>query len=98
IVVAFEEVIEFRLLLQEVFAGGLGGFELESQMHAFVSAVLLRVAGRDALDLDAEPEPPNRQLGQIESEFGLAKGTPLSVRIALGNPNSLNTASNTGKA
>src|SRR4029077_12695923 len=33
-----------------------------------------------------------------KSALGLAKGTPLSVRMALGRPNSLKTALNTGKA
>jgi hypothetical protein len=60
IVVAFDEVIELRLLLQEVLAGRLGGLELQRPMHAFVAAILLRVARLDALDLDAEPEPPDR--------------------------------------
>ena len=31
-------------------------------------------------------------------ERGLLQGTPLSVRMALGRPNSLKTALNTGKA
>ena len=37
-------------------------------------------------------------LDRLKREFGLAKGTPLSVRMALGSPNFLKTASNTGKA
>jgi hypothetical protein len=36
-------------------------------MHAFMAAVLLRVTGLDSLDLDTEPEPPDRELGEIES-------------------------------
>src|SRR5215217_1972010 len=66
VVVALDEVIEFGLLLQEVFAGGLGSLELQRQMHAFMPAVLLWVARLDALDLDAESEPPDGELGQIE--------------------------------
>jgi len=39
IVVAVDEVIEFRLLLQEVVAGRLGGLQLQGQMHAFMAAL-----------------------------------------------------------
>jgi hypothetical protein len=31
-------------------------------MHAFMTAVLLRMAGLDAFDANAEPKPPDRQL------------------------------------
>ena len=37
-------------------------------------------------------------LERLKSALGLAKGTPLSVLIALGRPNSLKTLSNTVKA
>jgi hypothetical protein len=67
-------------------------------MCGFVASVLLRVTGLDAFDLDAEPEPPDRQLTEAEERIGACEGNPLSVRMALGRPNSLKTASNTGKA
>jgi hypothetical protein len=54
VVVAFDEVVEFGLLLEEVGAGRLCGLELQGQMHAFMAAVLLRATWLDALDLDAE--------------------------------------------
>ena len=63
LVVLLDEVIEVRLLLQEVEGGGLGGFLLERQMHALMAAVLLRIARLDALEVDAEAQPPDRQLG-----------------------------------
>ena len=52
IVVNLDEGIEALLLLQEIERSGLGGILLQCQMHALVTAVLLRVAGLDALDLD----------------------------------------------
>jgi len=36
-------------------------------MHALVAAVLLRMARLNALDADAEAQPLDRQLGEIES-------------------------------
>jgi hypothetical protein len=85
VVEAVDEAIEAGLLLQQVFGRGLGGFLLEREVHALVSTVLLRVAGLDALDLDAQAQPPHRELAQAEERLGHEKGTPLSVRIALGS-------------
>src|ERR1700730_6908340 len=39
-------------------------------MHALMTAILLRMARLDALNADAEPEPPDRQLAQVEQGMG----------------------------
>ena len=62
IVEALEEVVELRLLLQEVLCGRLGGFFLQGEVHAFVTAILLRMAGLDAFDVDTKPQPPHGEL------------------------------------
>ena len=35
---------------------------------------VLRMAGLDALDLDAEPEPPDGELGEVEERIGTGQG------------------------
>ena len=69
-----EEVIEAGLLLEAVHAWRTGCFFLESEVHALVAAVLLRVAWLDALDGDAESEPPDREPGEIEEGIGAGEG------------------------
>jgi hypothetical protein len=39
-------------------------------VHALVAAVLLGMAWLDALDRDAEAEPPHRELAQPEERIG----------------------------
>ena len=39
-----DKIVEAGLLLKEVCGSGLGGFFLQSEMHALVTAVLLRMA------------------------------------------------------
>ena len=56
------EGVEAFLLLQAVGARRAGCFLLEGEVHALVTPVLLRMAWLDALDGDAEPEPPDREL------------------------------------
>ena len=68
------EVVEAGLLLQAVHAWRAGGFLLQGQMHAFMAAVLLRLAGLDALDGDAEAQPPDRELGEVEQGIGAGEG------------------------
>ena len=98
LVVAVDEGVEARLLLQDVGRGRLGGFLLQREMHPLVPPVLLGMPGLDALELNPEPEPPHRQLAQPVERMGEANGTPLSVRIARGSPNSLKARSKTEKA
>jgi hypothetical protein len=50
-----DELVEALLLLREVEDGGLGRFLFERQGHAFVPAVLLWMAGLDALDILYSP-------------------------------------------
>ncbi len=54
-----DEIVEPRLLLEDVGAGRLGGLALQGEMHAFMAAIPLRMAGLDALDSDAEAQPPD---------------------------------------
>ena len=58
------EGIEPPLLLQHVGGGGAGGFGFERQVHALMAAVLFGVARRDALEPNAEPQPPDREFAQ----------------------------------
>ena len=98
VVVLVDEVLEFGLLLEQIGRGWLGGGLFEGQMHPFMATVLFRVAGLDALDLDAQAQPPHRRRLRLYRAFGLAKGTPLSERMRPGSPYSLNSLSKTVKA
>src|ERR1700746_1787085 len=53
------EGVEAALLLQGVLPWRPGCLLLQCEVHAFVAAVLLWMAGLDALDCDAETQPPD---------------------------------------
>jgi hypothetical protein len=53
------EGIEPGLRVPAVEARRASGLLLQGQMHALMAAVLLQVAGLDALDFDAKPQPPD---------------------------------------
>ena len=53
--------------------GRAGRLLSQGHMHALMAAVLLRLAGMDPLDLNAEPEPPYRQAAEIEQAIGGGK-------------------------
>src|SRR5882757_1836130 len=69
-----DEGVEAFLLLQAVAAWWPGCFLFEGEVHSLVTAVLLRMAGLDAFDGDAEPEPPDRELREIEQGIGTGEG------------------------
>ena len=81
-----DESVEAVLLLEAVCAGRSCGLGLERPVHALVSAVLLRAAGLDAFDGDAEPQPPDRQPGEVVEAVGRGER-----RMAVGRPRCLNS-------
>ena len=85
------EGVETVLLLQKVGARRARCLLLEREVHPFMPAILLRMAGLDAFDADAQPEPPDRQPRKVEEAVGGGEGTPLSERMALGSPRSANS-------
>ena len=50
-----DEFVEARLLLKEICGSWFGSFFLQSEMHAFMTAVLLGMARLDPFDADAQP-------------------------------------------
>ncbi len=62
----FHEVIEAGLLLKEVGSGRLGGFFFQGKMHAFMTAILLRMTRLDAFDANAQAKPPDGELAQTK--------------------------------
>ena len=43
-------------------------------MHTFMAPILLRAAGLDTLDINAQSQPPNRELTQTEQGVGGSEG------------------------
>ena len=66
VVKLLEKIVELGLLLQTVQACGTSGFVFESEMHALMPTVLLRMTGLDAFDGDAQTQPPDREFGEIK--------------------------------
>ena len=61
-----DEVIELRLLLQDIGGGRPRRLLLEREMHPFMAAVLLGVARANAFYRDAETQPPHREPGELK--------------------------------
>jgi len=63
------ELVEAGLLLEEVGGGRFGGFFFQGEMHAFVAAILLRMARLDALNANAEAKPPDGKFAEVEQSM-----------------------------
>ena len=66
IVVNIDKSIELLLLLQEVVPRRLGCFTLQSEMHAFMAAILLGMTRCNTLDVDTQSQSPNGQLAHAK--------------------------------
>ena len=58
------EGVELQLLLTQRGRRQLTALEFQGQVHAFVPAVLLRVAWVDAVGPNAQLDPPHGQIGK----------------------------------
>jgi hypothetical protein len=61
-----DKAVKAGLLLQKIGGGGFGGLFFQSEVHAFVTAVLLGMARLNALDANAETQPPDGELAQVK--------------------------------
>jgi hypothetical protein len=61
VVEGIDKLVETSLLLEEISPRGLSGFFLQREVHAFVTAVLLRRTWFDPLDSDPQAQPPDCQ-------------------------------------
>ena len=69
-----DKFVKAGLLLKEIRDHRLGGFFSLSEVHAFVATVLLGMAGLDALEADAEEQPPEGQVAQVEQSVRGSEG------------------------
>ena len=69
-----DEVIKPGLLLQEVATGRFGGFFLQGEMHALMTAILLGMTRLDAFNANAQPEPPDGEFAQVEQSVCGSEG------------------------
>ena len=52
----------------------LGGLFLQGQMHALMTAILLRMARFDALNTSSQTQPPDGQLAEVEQRVSGSEG------------------------
>ena len=96
-VIALDERIEPGLLLEHIGGGGLSGFGLQGEMHAFVPTILLRMTGLDALDVNAEAEPPDGEGAEAIQGVGGGKGHAVVGANGLGKAEFLEGALEDGE-
>ena len=62
-IIVVHEFVEGVLLRSQVMARWLAGVALQGAVHAFMPAVLLRLARLDTLAPDSQAHPPHREFG-----------------------------------
>src|ERR1035438_2671856 len=67
-------------------------------MHALMPAVLGRTARLDALEVDPEAQPPDRELGQTEESGAASRGGAVVGADTTGQPKVLKSALKHGKS
>src|SRR5215831_3969879 len=67
-------------------------------MHAFMATVLLRMAGLDSLNGNAEPQPPNGESAQVEQTIGRGERHAVVGTNGLGQAAFLKQALKSGKS
>ena len=97
VVVNPDEGIEALLLLQKVKRGGLGRLLLERQMHALMAAVLLGMAWLDALQADAQSQPPDREPSEAEERIAGGERYAIVGAYRAGQPELSECALENGK-
>ena len=98
VVVEALEAAQAPDLLAQASRRRIGGILQQRQMQPFQTAVLLRLAGCNALRHDASLDHLDRELRQAARRIARRRsGGPLSERSRSGKPNSRNAASSTGQ-
>ncbi len=69
-----DEIIKPHLLGEVIGPGRPGGFLLQGEVHALMAPILLGMARPDALDGDAEAQPPDGEFGEGVEPVGAGKG------------------------
>jgi len=69
-----DKLVETSLLLKKIGGCRFAGFFLQGQVHAFMTAVLLRMTGLDSFATDAQAQPPHRELTQVEQRVSGSEG------------------------
>jgi hypothetical protein len=89
--------IKATLLRSEAARRRARGLGFQGAVHAFMAAVLRRPPGLDQFRQDPQAHPPRESVDN-RAKVVVANGTPLSVRIRVGSPYSLNSRVKIGLA
>ena len=88
-----QEAVKAILLLQAVEPRWPGRLFFEGEVHALVAAILLRMTGLMRSIAIPSRSHHTDSFERLNKALGLAKGTPLSERMASGRPRSRNRRS-----